>query len=316
MSRNSLAADREVRDFVGHQLALEIDGGSSAKAAAEKIRGALAPENHWAVDEALRVLGGEPPPSAWPQLGNVLATARANGMNVDRVFSAYERSVEQARGRYAGVFTGAMSLGIYLVMLATLFLLVIGVYSILVLPGFQAMFAQFGAPLPAFTSVMIGNIAVLAPLLILLVLALVSYLVGLARLKRRMQQMQPVSPGISWVPGLGSWARAHDAALWMRFYALFLDSGVPENVAAHAAEQLTGKPTRDRRPRLLESAAKLGHLRAEIARMLDADEREAAASFERARNTTVLLLRLYIYLLLSGYVLAMYLPIFKLGAVV
>ncbi|HUQ11862.1 MAG TPA: hypothetical protein VM146_16225 [Steroidobacteraceae bacterium] len=316
MSRNSLAADRDVRDFVGHQLALEIAAGTPAKSAAENIRGALPQEFHWAVDEALRVLGGESPPSSWPQLGNVLATARANGIDVERTFSAYERSVEQARGRYAGVFTGAMSLGMYLVMLTILFLIVIGVYSIFVLPAFQTMFEQFGAPLPAFTSVMIGNIAVLAPMLALLVLALLSYLVGLARLRQRMQQMQPVSPGITWVPGLGSWARAHDAALWMRFYALFLDSGAPENVAGHAAAQLAGSPTRDRRPRLLESAAKLGHLRAELTRMLDADEREAAAGFERARNTTVLVLRLYIYLLLSGYVLAMYLPIFKLGAVV
>lgn len=316
MSRNSLAADRNVRDFVGHQLALEIEAGTPANVAADKIRSALPQEFHWAVAETLRVLGGEPPPPSWPQLGTVLATARASGIDVERTFSAYERSVEQARGRYAGVFTGATSLGVYLVTISVLLLFVIGIYSIFVLPSFERMFEQFGSPLPAFTNVMIGNILVLGPLLALLVLALVCYLAGLAKLKNRMRQMQPVSQGTRWVPGFRGWARAHDAALWMRFFALFLDSGAPENVASHAAAQLAGSPTGDPRPRLLEGAARLGHLRAELARMLDADEREAAASFERARNTAVLILRLYIYVLLSGYVVAMYLPIFKLGAVV
>lgn len=312
----SLKADRDVRDVIGHQLALEIEGGATFDAAAEKIRGAFPERFHWAISDAARVMAGGTTPPAWPQLGRLLAVARAQGLSVERTFAAYARSVERARAGFAGVFTGAMSLGIYLSMLAVILMLVVGVYALVVLPSFRTMFEQFGQPLPAYTAAMIGNNWVLAPALGLLVAALALYFLGLARLKERMHQMQPVLPVVHRVPGMRQWARAHDTSLWMRYYALFLDSGAQPEVAGRAAADLAGAPEGNHRPDLLEGAAKLGRLRAELARLLDADAREATERFERTRNTVVLALRLYVYVLLSGYVLAMYLPIFKIGTVV
>jgi type IV pilus assembly protein PilC len=316
MSSNAARADRDVRDFIAHQLALEIGAGTPADAAAERLRGAMPQEFHWAIDEAMRVLAGGAPPASWPQLGNLLAAARDRGIDVARAFAAYIRSVEQTRTAVAGVFAGATSLGIYLVTMSLIFIVVVSVYAVLVLPAFRTLFESFGAPLPAFTQLIVGNTAVLLVSLALLVLVLVLYMVGITRLKSRMEQMQPLMPALRWFPALKYWARAHDTSLWMRFYALFLDAGAPVDTAEAAAAQLAGAPEGDHRPRLLAGAAKLGHLREELARLIEANAREAVDRFEGARNTVVLVLRLFIYMLLSGYVLAMYLPIFKLGAVV
>lgn len=316
MSVDSHRADRDVRDFVAHQLALEIDAGRSVAVAADKIRGALATEFHWAVDEAARVLAGEPPPRAWPQLGELLATARAHGISAERTFAAFERSLRQQRAAHLGALDGARSLGLYLAALSALLILVVGLYAWWVLPSFQSMFELMGAPLPEFTASVVGNRWVLVPLLAVLVIVMALYLLGLARVRTRLENMRPVLPLLRWVPNFRAWAHAHDTSLWMRYYALFLDAGAQANVAETAAAQLAGEPRGDHRPRLLESAAKLGRLREELARLLEADVHDANERFESARNTVVLMLRLYIYILLSGYLIAMYLPIFKLGAVV
>ena len=68
--------------------------------------------------------------------------------------------------------------------------------------------------------------------------------------------------------------------------------------------------------RWLASAAQLGRLREELAEQLARADEDALAGFERPRNAAVLFIRSLIYLLVSAFIVAMYLPIFKLGAVV
>jgi type II secretory pathway component PulF len=270
---------------------------------------------HWAIVDAERVLTGGPAPAVWRQLEDLLRVARENGVSAERTFASYEASAHEARASFAGVFSGAIELGIYLILLAVILGVVLGVYSIFVLPAFETMFAQFGAPLPAFTAATIGNGWIALPVIGLVVILLVVYLAGLRRLRRRLDALQPVLPLLRVFPILRDWARAHDAALWMRYFAIFLDAGANEAGARRAAMQLAGEP-QEHRARLLESAAHLGRLRASLARMLETDGNEAAERFEHARNSAFSLLRVIVYVVVASYVLAMYLPIFKLGGIV
>jgi type II secretory pathway component PulF len=308
--------NRDVREFVAHQLAQEISAGTPLSVAADKVRKALPDEYQWAIGDVERMLAGGPAPPKWLELETLLRAARDNGVDDARTFSAFQQAAQAARTQVAGVLAGATSLGVYIATLTVLLIVVLLVYSIFVLPQIRAVFDTLGAPLPAFTEAAIGNTWILVPVLALLVLAIVAGLVGLARLKERMSALQPLYPLLRRVPILGRWSRSHDAGLWLRYLAIFLDAGATENTARNAAAQIAGSIEHDHRSRLLHGAALLGRLREELARQIETDERESIERFERPRNDFVLLARLAIYVVIAGYVIAMYLPIFKIGAVV
>jgi type II secretory pathway component PulF len=185
-----------------------------------------------------------------------------------------------------------------------------------VLPQFRTLYESAGARLPAFTEFVIGSGWLLAPVLALLIAAAVLFLVGISKVKMRLQVLAPMRPLLGRVPGIKAWARDHDVSLWMRYVALLLDAGATPETSAAVATALAGEPGRDHRPRLLSSAATLGRLREELARLLDEDAREAVARFEEPRNGLVIGLRVLIYLIVSTYLVAMYLPIFKLGSII
>ena len=203
-----------------------------------------------------------------------------------------------------------------MLILAGLLLVVAGVYVGFVLPQFQATFREFGADPPEFTAATIGNGWIALPLIGLLAAVVVGFLIAVLRLQKRLHALQPVTPMFRWIPILSGWARGHDAALWMRYYAIFLDAGATAESAGRAAAQVTGFPDNDHRTKLVESAVRLGRPREGLEFLLEVEAREAAERFERPRDLAFLLLRLVVYAVVACFVLAMYLPIFKLGAVI
>jgi type IV pilus assembly protein PilC len=194
---------------------------------------------------------------------------------------------------------------------------VVGVYAIFVLPQFESMFAGFGAPLPAFTTMLIGNTWLLPPLFILLLVAVAFYFIGLSRLKKRLLTLQPVRELLRWMPGFSGWATQYDTQLWIRYQAIFLEAGLSAPAARDAASRLAGEPSEsDHRIALLHSAEQLGRLREELDAQLASEGATSLARFERQRNAFSIGIRVFIYFIVSSYIVAMYLPIFKLGAVV
>ena len=163
---------------------------------------------------------------------------------------------------------------------------------------------------------MIGTVWLLALVLLILITAIVLFLWGAVKMKKRLRAMQPMRPLLARVPVLKEWARDHDVSLWMRYVALLLDAGATPETAASIATKLAGEPGDDHRPRLLSSAATLGRLREELARFLEDDALHAAERFEEPRNGLVIGLRVLIYWIVATYLIAMYLPIFKLGTII
>jgi hypothetical protein len=313
---SELRVNRDVRAFVAHQFAREFEAGRDAGAAAQNLRAALPDEYHWAIAETETTLAGGTDARGSAQINALLAAARAHGVSAERTFAAYDIAARDFRVGLAPALSGATTLGTYLAMLAFLLAIVAGVYTIVVLPQFRAMYEAVGAQLPPFTEFVIGTAWLFVPVLALLVVAVVVFLVGLAKLKARLRALAPVLPLVARVPGMKAWARDHDVSLWMRYVALLLDAGATPETAATVATKLTGEPGNDHRPRLLSSAAALGRLREELARLLEEDARDAAERFEEPRNGLVIGLRVLIYLVVSTYLVAMYLPIFKLGSII
>jgi type II secretory pathway component PulF len=167
------------------------------------------------------------------------------------------------------------------------------------------------------TRLVMGNNWILAPALLLMLAGLVCYFVGLHKLKRRMAGLQPLRPVLRWVPGFANWARDYDSALALQYQAIFLDAGLAPEAAAKAAALHAGNISPgDHRLQLLESAAGLGRLREELAEQLERDRQSTLERFERPRNIVVILIRAIVYIIVGTCVMAMYLPIFKIGATV
>lgn len=307
---------RDIRAFVSHQFAREFEAGKDASVAAQNLRSALPDEYHWAITETESTLAGQSETGASAQITALLAAARANGMSPERTYAAYETAARDFRTGLGPALAGATTLGTYLSILAFLLVLVAGVYSIFVLPAFRTIYEGAGAQLPHFTEFVIGTVWLLAPVLLVLIAAIVLFLWGVVKLKKRLQTMQPMRPLLARVPGLKEWAHDHDVSLWMRYVALLLDAGATPETATTIATKLAGEPGDDHRPRLLSIAATLGRLREELARLLDDDAIHAAERFEEPRNGLVIGLRVLIYLIVSTYLIAMYLPIFKLGSII
>jgi hypothetical protein len=311
----SIRENRDVRAFAAHQLARELDAGRDAATAAQNLRAALPEGWHWAIAELESTLSGAGAPPRSRQLANLLGVAAEAGVSRERAFVAYERAARDPRDGLASALAGGSTLGAYLAMLAILLVIVAGIYAGFVLPAFRELFESFDAPLPAFTELAIGSGWLLVPALALVVAAVVLFLVGLSKVKHRLEMLEPMRPLLGRVPGLGRWAGEHDMTLWMRYFALLIDAGASPEAAAAAATKLAGEPV-DHRPRLLSSAATLGRLREELDRLLDEDARDALVRFEEPRNTLLLALRLIIYIVVGALVLAMYLPIFKMGSII
>jgi hypothetical protein len=313
---NDFRVNRDVRAFVAHQFAREFEAGRDASAAAQNLRAALPDEYHWAITETEGTLGGRAGSSSTTQVIALLEAARAHGVSIERAYAAYETAARDFRSSLSPALAGATTLGIYLAMLALLLAGVAGIYTFFVLPQFREMYEGVGARLPAFTEFVIGTTWLLVPVLALLIAAVVLFLVGVSKVKARLRMLAPMRPLLARVPGFKAWATDHDVSLWMRYVALLLDAGATPETAAAVATKLAGEPGSDHRPRLLSSAATLGRLREELARLLEEDAREAAERFEEPRNGLVIGLRVFIYLIVSTYLTAMYLPIFKLGSII
>jgi len=185
-----------------------------------------------------------------------------------------------------------------------------------VLPSFVAMFDEFDAPMPGFTTMLLGNSWLLAPVLLFVLIGIGAFFVGLKRVKRQLLALAPVRPLLRRVPVFARWAADHDSALWVQYQAILLDAGATPAAAREGAAELAGEPADSHRQQLLDSAAQLGRLREELARQIEKHRLSALDGFEGPRNALVLLLRVIVYLFVAAYVLAMYLPIFKLGAII
>ena len=316
MSAGIIEVQRDVRAFVVSQLALQLDAGAPLPAAVQAVRESLPDEYRWVARDLERLLDGGSAPADWSQLETLLRAARGNGVAPEKMLAGYAQAAHAARLGVSELLAGAMTLVMYLLLLSLVLMIVAATYSLFVLPQLRDLFVALRARMPEFTEVMLGGFSLLLPVLAVLFGAIVLYVIGLRRFRRRLQALEPVYPLLKRVPGLARWAQLRDETLWLRYYALFLDAGAPDRVARGAADQLAGELRSPHRILLLDSAARLGAVRAEVARVLDIEAREDVERFEQSRSAFILVLRLVVYAVIATYVIAMYLPIFKLGSAV
>jgi len=316
MTSRSFEAQQDVRDFVTRQFVHEFDSGADLAAASGRLRSALAPDFHGSVAEIENLIAGTGP-GARPQLAALIAAARELRASPERAFASYERSRRLLNARFTDTLSGAVSFGVYIGALVALLAVVVCVYAIIVLPKFESVFSEFGTPLPAFTRALMGSTWILVPLLLVTLAAVAAYFERISRLKRRLARLEAVSPVLRYVPGLRSWAARYDSTLWLRYQSILIEAGANVEDARAVASRLVGAaPADDDRQALFDAAVHLGRGREELAEQLENDRVASLEGLEQRRNIVVTLIRMLVYLAVGAFVLAMYLPIFKIGATI
>jgi len=316
MSVYSVESQQDLRDFVTRQFVHEFESGAEVGAAAQRLREALAPDLHSAVTEIEGLFAGTAP-SSRPQLAALIAAARDSHASPERAFVAYERSRRLLQPRLLEALSGAATFGAYVTGVMVLLALVVGVYTLFVLPQLDSIFTEFGTALPRFTRALLGSAWIVLPMFLLVLVAMVFFFRRLQSLKQRLLRLEAVGPVLRNLPGFREWSTRYDTTLWLRYQAILIEAGASTDAARLAASRLTHQPhATDYRLALFDAAGRLGRLREELDAQLEGDRDASLERFEEQRNVVVMLVRTLVYVVVGAYVLAMYLPIFKIGAAI
>lgn len=268
-------------------------------------------------------------PNPYRAMAALLPSVSGQKNTFFREFVAY---VQQSKVVFETYWAGVVGLVWYLAAVSAVALVVATVFGTFVIPSFESMFSQFGAPLPELTQAVFafGGLGIpLFAFVLALVVGLVVFFV--AQFHRRIQQLSPLPRWPSWAPIVGKIAESFNLGLFLNYTRILRECDVdPEQAVANAAsaanqpEGLTfdalgnGDGNFAQLPVLTELgiAAKLGNFDAEIIHQCDEHIGNMALALVEARDRFSLILKIALYLFVATLVVAMYLPIFKMGSVI
>jgi type IV pilus assembly protein PilC len=311
-------------EFVLRQfIQLSTMPNASIATIAERLRSTLSPTDSAVCDQIEQLLVGNAEPSAPAkgladtELRSILEETRSNGGNTLIALSSYYRARERMRRDVTGFFLGLIDQGVYIAALLLTLLIVAVVYVIFVLPQFAALYASIGASLPAFTQLVLNTSILLWPMFVLMAVIIASAWFITLRLRKRVLALRPFSARACSLLIVRSIARDHNTMLWLNDTSVFLSAGLSSQDARAAASRHVGNIYLSKlNTEHIECAAKLGTLEMELVAQVTAIEDQQMRSLVRARTIGLYLLRFLVYWWIGGLIIAMYLPIFKLGSII
>jgi type IV pilus assembly protein PilC len=180
-------------------------------------------------------------------------------------------------------------------------------------PQFAALFAQFDAQLPALSQAIVSA----APLVFVPIVVLVLVLAAVARAAYRqaaaIEALAPLPQGWSaWLAG-GRAARAHERWRLAALASAQIRAGVP---VAQALRASAGASRDVELESDLALAAELGLAAHEMEHRRQRSLQDYRAAIELSRLVSMRALQLGIALVVGAIVISIYLPIFRMGAVI
>ncbi len=256
----------------------------------------------------------------------------AVGNSRDTLFREFVAYVRQSRIVFETYSAGVVSLVGYLAAIASVAFVVAMIFAIYVIPTFEEMFAEHRANLPEFTQLVFAlggaGVPVFASLLALTVIAVVLFV---RLFHQRIQQMKPLPRWPRWAPMLGRIAETYNFGLFLNYARILGSCGVEPDRAVAEAAALTNQPdtlsldglrnkasSREQLPALTELsvATRLGHFDAEVSHQCEQHVGELTLALVETRDRVSAVLKVALYVFVGGLVVAMYLPIFRMGSVI
>jgi type IV pilus assembly protein PilC len=261
--------------------------------------------------------GGRADEPVAPEL-ELIATFLRHAPDKERIgagVTVINAAAAEARDLAAAVRAGMPADFYYSGVLLAVAALVATIWFVYIAPEFTQLFAQFGARLPPFSQALVdapwlvfGGIAVLAAVLALLV-------VGTRRVARVIEVQLPFDR--AWLGRLLGTRVASSYEAWRASVLVTAWVAAGRDVGAALADALPhGAPARAELEEELALAGALGLARHESAHQLQARLAALAAALEGRRALAARLMQIAVALVVGAIVIAIYLPIFQMGAVI
>lgn len=268
-------------------------------------------------------------PNPYATLANLLPAVAGSKNGFFRNFVEY---VQQSKVVFETYWAGVIGMIWYLAALSVVALIVAITFGVFVVPSFNSMFAQFGAPMPELTKAVFAFSGAGIPLFAIVLMFLVGLVVWFVMLFHgRIQRLSPLPRWPKWAPIVGGITESYNLGLFLNFTRILVESGVEATRAVAEAAKAANQSSDLSFERLAEDggdfgqsavltelgvAAKLGYFNEEIAFQCDQHVGRMALALVEARDRFSLVLKFVIYLFVATLVVAMYLPIFRMGSVI
>lgn len=315
-----------------HMLSRQFDGLAEQDVATEealrRIADAVPPD--YAEDAArLRALivGGDagdlPTVGASPygRLATLMRDAPLDGKGRVRLLRDFSDYVTQTRivvETYWAGFSGFILYTLALVLMATF---IAGMFGFFVIPAFRGLFESTGGRLPAFSAALLGGEQALPGVMVGLSLVVAALVVSAGVvIHSRLQRMAPLPGWVTLLPGLGTLRQSWQRDLYLNTLRLLRRAGVDGAAAQTTAASTSGFDAagagHDRAIEALSIAEPLGLLDRELDSQCADHVARLTDDLLAARNRIAVATKLILYATIALLVIAMYQPLFQMGAII
>lgn len=263
--------------------------------------------------------------SPYHTMATLMPSARDHRAPFFREFMEY---LEETRSVFNAYWSGLVGLMAYLAAIGMTGLVVVAIYALYVAPQYRATLESLGSGWPELTEFFVGGPGGVL-LALVLALCVAPGAAALVTAHRRIQQLAPMPAIPAWVPVFGHLASTYNFGLFINFARLLVRSGVPQDQAFAKAASVARQPadvvaaiadgrTDDTVGGLasteLAIAARLGQVDVELEHQCDQHVGSLVLALSRVRDRFALAMKLALFILVGAIVVAMYLPLFKMGA--
>ena len=319
--------------FVSRQIS-ELSKRTSLDSAFQQLSDASDGVYDADIDRLRGLVGGKTPedsglgPSPFDTLAMLLPTP---GADRDILFRGVVAYVQRSKVLFETYWAGLVGLAWYIGHVFVVAAIVGFIFVKFVLPSFYSAVADIYSSLPAF-SLFVFEVGGRGIAILLLAMAVFfgATLYFMVLFHRRIQSLAPLPKWPSWLPFVGSVSETYNLGLFLNFAHLLCESGVKTDVAIGEAARVSAQPDSLTLSALKEPgayahskpltelgiAARLDQAPVELAHQCDEHASTLALALIKSRDRMSLLLKLVLFVFVGLLVIAMYLPIFKMGSVV
>jgi len=254
-----------------------------------------------------------------------MKTLSSSGSDIQSSLKAAKTCLQVSHNTANQIFGGIKALTIYLAVILSLALVCTTIYTVKVLPQFDAMFDSMGAELPLFTQTVLG-ISEFLTLWWWLLFPLVFFMIyQLFKLGNNIAALEPTGMSLRFIPGGYKLTRLHFKYLLVNYTYILITGGMKSREAFYSALKLIeDKPTDESLKNVQKNgfmedicvAEELDTLGPEIEHAFHNVEHEYMDVLGKIREKVMLTLQITVAAVVGAIVVAMYLPIFQMGHVV
>lgn len=326
MITNESAMDR--LSLVSRMLAYQQAQGDSLASAITKTRLNLPRQYADSIDAIENIVSGDK---------KVVFTGYGTGPF--EIYTALAKTIREERGDVSQLFIGAKdcireavvqareywsgfsALIVYLIVVLVLAMMVVGIFTIKVLPGFAEVFSGFGAELPALTKFVLQNDSIFTLITVVLMLGVFLCVACSYHVRKQVAQLRPLTYSFRWFPGGRSLDHIYSYFLFIHFVNVLTIAGVKQTASFQHAKDLARLTDKNTATlplwwEAIQAAKEMGVLDQEIQYQIAQINVLFSRQMILLREAITLLAQISLGLLIGLLVIAMYLPIFMLGSVV